>query len=150
TGLCGLAFHDLARTLTGVDLSVRMLEKAQARQIYDKFILGDLCDALKAAPTSFDLILAADVFIYVGDLAAVFSAARSALRTGGRFVLAVETYDGDGFVLRPSRRFAHSAAYIRALASSSGFVELALQYGVLRTEQGRSIGGAVYVLRTKE
>src|SRR5262249_16278963 len=36
TGLCGPLFKDMARTLTGVDLSARMLAKARARGVYDE------------------------------------------------------------------------------------------------------------------
>jgi predicted TPR repeat methyltransferase len=149
TGLCGRAFHDLARTLTGVDLSAPMLQRAQARGIYDRLMLGDLLNALTASPAAFDLILAGDVFIYVGDLARIFPAARAALRSGGRFLFIVEAHAGEGFALLPSRRYAHSVGYIQMLAGSSGFVEESMREAIFRVEHGQAIHGTVHLLRAK-
>jgi predicted TPR repeat methyltransferase len=147
TGLCGLAFRDRARTLTGVDLSSQMLARAKMRGIYDRLIQEDLRDALRAAPESYDLILAADVFIYVGDLAAVFPAVAAALRPGGHFALCVEALDGEGFRLRPSRRYAHSADYNRRLASDCGLTETHMQEASLRAGPRGDIEGLVFVLK---
>lgn len=146
TGLCGEAFRDLARTLTGVDLSARMLAQARARGPYHRLIEGDLLGALNAGPESYDLILASDVFIYVGDLSAVFPAARRALRPGGRFVLLVEAHEGEGFVLRTTMRFAHSLAYLRDLTRSAGLIELSVTKAAFRKERGQDVEGYVVVL----
>ncbi len=148
TGLCGVAFLDLARSLTGVDLSANMLQRAQARGIYRELIQGELLNVLAASRERFDLVLSADVFIYVGDLTDIFPAVRAALRQGGRFAFVVETADGDGFVLRPSRRYAHSPAYLRRLAAASEFIELKASGGVLRVEHGNEIEGMAYVFQT--
>jgi predicted TPR repeat methyltransferase len=147
TGLCGLAFRDLARTLSGVDLSANMLERARARGAYDRLIHGELLDALRAAPGAFDLVLAADVFIYVGDLAPVFPAVAAALRPGSRFAFVVEADDGADYVLRPTRRYAHPPAYIRALARSCGLAEKSGHRALLRMQEGQPIEGDVYVLQ---
>jgi predicted TPR repeat methyltransferase len=147
TGLCGLAFRDLARTLTGVDLSANMLARARARGIYDQLIHGELLDVLRAAAGAFDLILAADVFIYVGDLAPVFSAAAAALRAGGRFAFVVEADDGTDYVLRPTRRYAHPPEYLRGLARSCGFAERSNRRAFLRMQGNQRLEGDVYVLQ---
>jgi predicted TPR repeat methyltransferase len=147
TGLCGLAFRDLARTLTGVDLSVNMLARARARGIYDHLIHGELVETLRAALGGFDLILAADVFIYVGDLAPVFPAAAAALRVGGRFAFVVEASDGPDYILRPTRRYAHPPDYIRTLARSCGLAEGSSRRTFLRMQGGQPIEGDVYVLK---
>jgi predicted TPR repeat methyltransferase len=147
TGLSGLACQDLARTLTGVDLSPLMLEHARARGIYHKLIEGDVFEALEPAVANYDVILAGDMFIYLGDLTKIFPAAQRALRPGGRFVFDVEAYDQPGFALRASARYAHSLEYIRALTSSCGLVELSCKEDVLRVEHGRSIACYVFVLQ---
>ena len=67
------------------------------------------------------LAIAADVFVYIGDLAAVFAGARHALRQGGWLSFSIEASDGADFVLRPTRRYAHSAAYLERLARDHGF-----------------------------
>jgi len=147
TGLCGTEFHELARTLIGVDLSAGMLAQAQARGVYHKLIQGDMLDVLRDSHAAFDLILAADVFIYIGELSDVFSAVLNALRPGGRFVFVVEAHDGQGYVLRPSRRFAHSVEYIRELAVSHGLTETTIHRGVIRKENGCDIDAYVFALQ---
>jgi predicted TPR repeat methyltransferase len=147
TGLCGVAFRDLAGTLTGVDLSANMLARARGRGVYDHLTHGDLVEALRASRGAFDLILAADVFIYVGDLAPVFPEAAGALRPGGRFAFVVEADDGADYVLRPTRRYAHPPQYIRALARSCGFARRSSRRALLRMQGTRPIEGDVYVLQ---
>ena len=136
----------MARTLVGVDLSPPMLEVAARRGIYSRLVQGELLEAL-AAPEQYDLVLSADVFIYVGDLADVFAAVRRALRPNGRFAFAVESHSSPGYVLKPTRRYAHSIDYIRTLAAQTGLSETAMTSGVLRTEFGRNIDGYAFVLR---
>jgi predicted TPR repeat methyltransferase len=147
TGLCGLAFRDLAGTLTGVDLSANMLARARARGTYDRLVHGELVEVLRAARAAYDLILAADVFIYVGDLAPVFPAVSGALRAGGRFAFVVEADDGTDYVLRPTRRYAHPPEYIRALARSCGLAERSSSRAFLRKQGDQPIEGDVYVLQ---
>src|SRR5205823_1798095 len=65
TGLCGPLFRPLAATLTGVDLSPGMIDKARRRGVYDRLDLEDLVTALRRAPGAVDLLLAADVLVYV-------------------------------------------------------------------------------------
>ena len=112
TGLCGVSFRDLARTLTGIDLSPGMLARARQHGVYDELLQSDIAGFLLSSSTRYDLILAADVFVYVGDLAGVFQGASRVLRPAGRFIFTVEAHEGEGFVVRPSGRFAHSLAYL--------------------------------------
>ena len=68
TGLAGPLLCDVAGTLTGIDLSRKMLEKAAQRGVYDHLVEGDFHRLLDHQPECFDLIFAADVLIYSGDL----------------------------------------------------------------------------------
>ena len=65
-------------------------------------------------------VVAGDVFTYVGDLARVMEDCARALRPGGLMAFSVEDTDGDGYKLRPTGRYAHSSAYIDALAATAG------------------------------
>ena len=149
TGLCGALFRPMASMLVGVDLSPKMLEKSRERGVYDDLLGADIADVMKARPASADLILAADVFIYVGDLAAVFSAAAAALRPGGLFAFTVETLTESGrdSLLRPTRRYAHSSAYVRRLATAAGFVEASASAAVLRAGEEAAVDGMVFLFR---
>ncbi|HET7086284.1 MAG TPA: methyltransferase domain-containing protein [Rhizomicrobium sp.] len=121
TGLAGAVFKPLAARLDGVDLSPAMIAKARKRNIYQHFEIGDLETMLAAPGPSYDLILAADTLVYLGDLAPVFQGAHRRLKPGGFFLFTVEGAEGDGFELGPKRRWRHSESYIRQLAQQTGF-----------------------------
>lgn len=148
TGLCAPLFRGMASTLHGVDLSPRMVEKARQRNLYDALEVGDITASLQAKAAAWDLAIAADVLVYLGDLRAVFMACASALKPGGWFAFSVEAGDGsDGYVLRQSGRYAHATDYIRALASAAGMHEVVRQAVFLRHEKGRKMPGYLFLLR---
>lgn len=99
----------------------------------------------------FDLITAADVFVYVGELAAVFALAAALLRPGGRFAFTVERLEGDrggekGWDLQASGRYAHTPDYVAATAEASGLVVDLLEDAVPRYERGEPVKGLLAVL----
>jgi len=141
TGLCGILLKPFSRCLIGVDLSPNMLEKARQREVYDQLACGDIVEFLQPTIDCYDLAVAADVLVYIGDLAPIFQALQCALRNGGVFAFSVEDHDGDGFVLRASHRFAHSAAYLKSTASDFGFRIEAMDRQVLRYDDGVAING---------
>jgi predicted TPR repeat methyltransferase len=146
TGLAGLAFRACARELIGVDLSPRMIERARQRELYDELHCEDLV-AVLARTRDVDLIVAADVFIYVGALEATFAACASALRPGGLLAFSVERSETADVVFHASLRYAHSDGYIARLASSHGFVVERSEPTVLRVDNGQPAHGVLYVLR---
>ncbi|CAN5593368.1 hypothetical protein BH09PSE5_BH09PSE5_31750 [soil metagenome] len=149
TGLCGKLVKPLTDRLVGVDLSSQMMERAKALGVYDQLVHEDIAAFLHATGESFDLIVAADVFIYTGDLAPLFEGARKVM--GGTnaetrprmFCFSVEqSPDEDSdFVLLPSLRYAHTERYIRALASQYRFRVAALTREPIRKDQRESIPG---------
>lgn len=147
TGLCGPPFRKSAQTLIGVDLSAGMLEKARQRKVYDELIQGDLLVPLNRAGAAFDVILAADVFIYVGALEVVFERCRAVLRPSGIFAFSIEMHEGsEGYVLQPSTRFAHSTAYIETLAQSAALKITVAEPITLRHEHGIPVAGYLFLL----
>ena len=152
TGLCGPLFRPLARTLTGVDLAPKMIAKARAREVYDDLELGDLTTALHSRAGTLDLVIAADVFVYIGELETVFDATAKALRPGGLFAFSVESAkaeEGDGYVLRGSGRYAHAPIYITTLAFRSGFGPGLSKEVCIRLDGNQPIAGMLYVLINK-
>jgi len=147
TGLAGVAFRSLAGRLHGSDLAPRMVEKARRRGVYDHLEVAELVEGIARTPTAWDLVVAADVLVYVGDLAPVMDAARVGLRPGGLFCATVEQCAGDGFALGPSRRYAHSAAYIRRVATEAGLDLIVLEEAVPRWEKGRPVPGFAFAVR---
>ncbi|HKX65154.1 MAG TPA: methyltransferase [Rhizomicrobium sp.] len=146
TGLAGTVFAPLAAQLDGVDLSPAMIEKARARGIYHSLWVGDLETALAADGPRYDLILAADTLVYLGDLAAVFEAARRRLSADGYFLFTVEKAEGTGFELGPKRRWRHSQAYLRELATRTGFDLAGLVAAAPRREANQPVEGFAVAL----
>src|SRR5262249_51580342 len=132
TGLTGVAFQDLARRLDGIDLSPAMIEKARSRAIYDHLAVGDI----EEAAGTYDLWLAADTLVYLGDLDRIFAAAKRSLRPGGRFLFTVERNPDAGFALGPKRRWRHAEAYLRETAARQGFSVAGLMACAPRHEAG--------------
>jgi predicted TPR repeat methyltransferase len=148
TGLAGAVFRTKVDTLAGVDLSPRMLEQARQKNIYDRLDVADLLEFLateKDAGNTYDLILAADVFAYLPDLAPVARAASAVLARGGLFAFSVESNDGDGVELGDALRFSHSAAHVRAALQAAGLKLLGLDSASTRTEKGFPVPGLIAV-----
>ena len=107
--------------------------------------LGALCTWRKNP----DLIAAADVLCYVGRLEPVLAASACRLKAGGLLAFSLERYDGpEPMTLRPSLRFAHEPAAVRAALLDAGFELLACEEGPLRHDRGAPVAG-LFVLATK-
>lgn len=148
TGLCGPFLRPLSAKLVGVDLSAKMLELAVRRGAYDDLKCEEVTVFLKRSRGQFDLVLAADVIVYIGDLAPIFSAAASAIRCKGLFAFSTETWTGEGYRLQPSGRFSHSLGYIRSLAQAA-FVELECVETTIRLEAGARVPGHLLVFQKR-
>jgi predicted TPR repeat methyltransferase len=146
TGLSGLAFKDFASSLTGIDLSPQMIAKANERGIYDALDVNDLEPALSDDGPQFDLIVAADTLVYLGDLSGVFSGVAQRLAPGGHFLFTVEKSDAADFALGPKRRWRHSEAYLRVLAEKYQLDISGLMACHPRTEAGVPVEGLAVAL----
>ena len=135
TGLVGMALAPAGARIVGIDLSERMLEIAGQRAAYAKLERGELVEVLAQVPAaSVQAVLAADVFIYVGDLTAVFAAVARVLAPRGLFAFSVEGIDGSDYKLQPTGRYAQSPDYLRTLAAQVGLEERSLEPTLIRRE----------------
>ena len=142
TGLCGLLLKPLVKSLHGIDLSGNMVQRAAARGVYDSLAQADLAQYLAQTEQRYDLVLAADVFIYVGALEVVFEGVARVMPAGGVFCFCVEACEeGPELALRPSLRYAHSSRYIQKLAEQYGFEIKATAGHAIREDQGQPIPG---------
>jgi predicted TPR repeat methyltransferase len=147
TGLCGPLLRQLTDTVDGVDISQGMLEQAKQSGFYRKLTHADIAAFVAEEFERADLVVAADVFIYVGELSAIFAAVRRILMEDGCFAFTVETpTDDKALQLLPSLRYAHSENYIRELAQTCGFKVNAFSAGVIRLDQGQPVQGAYIYL----
>jgi predicted TPR repeat methyltransferase len=147
TGLVGKWFRPAAGRLTGVDVSPGMIEQARRRQVYDQLVLADVVDHLQGRQEACDLVLAADVFIYMGDLAALFAEVARLLRPGGRFAFSLETTTGQAdYLLQHNRRYAQSLTYIQRLAGQRQLTTIRSEAVQLRRHGSEGAAGLIVVL----
>lgn len=135
TGLVGAALAATGARITGVDLSPRMLEIAARRGVYTTLEKGELLEVLgRIRAASVQAVLAADVFIYIGDLTAIFAAVARVLAPGGLFAFSVEGIASGTYRLQATGRYAQSPAYLRSLAARCGLEEHAIDHTLIRRE----------------
>jgi predicted TPR repeat methyltransferase len=166
TGLCGQLLQHQVSRIDGVDLSSNMLARARAHGVYTQLVQADAAAFLATTAEQYDLVLAADVFIYVGALEAVFAGMERVLRPQGVFCFSVEALDGEldadppdvasgrgpqgvpglDWMLRSSMRYAHRESYIRRLAAHHGFQLADTVRQPLREEQRRPVPGLFFWL----
>ncbi len=149
TGLMGAAIRDVCAWLGGCDLSPDMVAAARRRGLYDHLAAVDLETALAAEDEgALDLVVAADVFVYVGALEPAFDGASRALAPGGLFAFTVQACPEEQgeYELGEDRRYAHAPAYLDRLAAGR-FNALTMDQATLRRDRGRDVPGLVVVLR---
>lgn len=145
TGLAGAALRDRVDWLEGCDISGQMLAQAGAKGIYDRLEKRDLA-ALEIG-ARYDLVIAADVFTYLGALERILGWVAASLEPDGCLAFTVEAA-GEGeppLSLRESRRFAHSRAYLDEVLAAAGFARRDYDTAVLRHDRGAPIWGFIVV-----
>jgi predicted TPR repeat methyltransferase len=146
TGLAGRAFADRIDSLSGVDVSSKMIELAQRTGVYSHLHVADMQEFLAGQiDGAADLVLVADAFPYVADLAPVCREIGRVLESDGLFAFTVETHAQDGVVLQPTLRYAHGEGHVRAALAGAGFVLHHLAPASTRTEKGVPVAGLVIV-----
>ncbi|CAH0482027.1 unnamed protein product [Peronospora belbahrii] len=154
TGLCGRLLRPHVKHIVGVDISPLMIEKTREKGSYDELHTVDIVPFLEScANESLDLVISADVWIYVGALEQVFELSARKLRAStGWMAFSIElcnpraTDNAVEYRLASSGRFQHAHSYIASLASCFGFT-IALQEGItVRKESGEPIPGRIYLL----
>jgi predicted TPR repeat methyltransferase len=150
TGLGGAAFRPIVERLVGVDLSPAMVAQAETKGLYDQLATAGLIAFLAeqaANGATYDLVLAADVFVYVNDLAPVLAAVARVLTKDAVFAFTVETHAGDGVKLLPTLRYAYGESYLRRVLAAAGFKVAHFAKAAVRSEKGAPVDSLVIVAR---
>lgn len=150
TGLCAPLLRQCCDVVDGVDISNAMLEQARQLGLYRELVHADIGDFLAGVgKRRVDLVVAADVLIYVGEVSELFGAVARLLAPGGLFAFTIElpTNGDDDLQLLPSLRYAHSERYVRRLAAQSGLEVEGLRAAPIRHEQTRPVPGLYVTLR---
>jgi predicted TPR repeat methyltransferase len=146
TGLGAAAFAKEVDHFIGIDLSPGMIEEARATGLYEQLEVEDMVTGLSGkADASADLVLAADAFCYVPELAPVLAEVRRVLAPGGLLAFTVETHDGEGVMIGEGLRYAHTAEYLRMTIAAVGLQLAHLEQASPRTEGNEPVRGLVVV-----
>ncbi len=146
TGLAATQLRGLASAIDGVDISRAMIDKARARGVYRRVAVADLMEVLKRHVAAYDLLVAADVFTYFGDLAPAMTAAYATLRPGGLFAFTTELGEGAGYQVSAGGHYRHSPEYVASVAAGAGFSVRVRNEGYLRMHLGAPVPCETYVL----
>ncbi len=147
TGLLAPLLRTSAARLVGVDLSAGMLRRISDPDIYDELQTAEIVAWLEANRRRFELVVAADVLCYFGDLASLVELVASRLASRGRFVFTVERSEEVEVDLCPTERYAHSEGHLRRVAAASKLEVRYLVRRALRAQHGRPVEGFVVVLQ---
>ncbi|MCL6417739.1 methyltransferase [Aestuariirhabdus sp. Z084] len=152
TGLMGAALCEKLPVthLAGVDLSANMIKLADSKEIYQQLEQASIVPFLEQdaeqGGEQWQLICAADVLIYLGELDTWFDRVRRRLSPGGLLAFTIEQGQQEVSLL-PNGRYQHSPLYIDRLAAEHGLLELSSAELVLRQERGEEVAGRVYLYR---
>ncbi len=153
TGLFGAAIAGASGRLVGIDIAPKMVEKSREKGVYSDLAVADILPYLQNTPdTSFDLVAATDVFIYLGDLAAIFAETARVLRPGGLFAFSIEAAaeGGADFELDITGRYRQSAAYLHRLATANHLWSAQFSPAVIRHQNDRPVNGYLCVFKAPE
>ena len=144
SGLAGRVLRARVDRLVGVDMSPGMVAKARQTGLYDELEVGDLV-AFLGGRSGVGLAVAADAFVYLGDLGPAMAAAAAALAHDGLLVFTVESGEAP-YALGPTMRFRHSDAHVLEAAQAAGLEIAHFAAASSRREAGAEAAGRVVVL----
>lgn len=142
SGLVGKALKNTENQIIGVDLSQNMLNKAAEKGIYAELIKSDILEFCqnRLPQLQASLIVAADVFGYIGNLAPVFSVLK-----GKSICFSIEiSAETDDYKLNDAGRYRHNSVYIDKLLQENAFMQINKYDLTLRQENGEDVKGLLY------
>ena len=146
TGLSGKGLRDISNDLTGIDISENMVTKARELAIYDSLIVGDIIETLSSSKEKYDLFMALDVLVYIGEVESIFNAVKNCCSKNALFIFSIEVQEGNDYSLLKSSRYAHSDNYILNIISDK-FKVLDSQDVKIRKERDTWIDGKIYIIQ---
>ena len=143
TGLSGKEFRPISKRLVGIDLSPKMIEIAEGKRIYDLIENIEVNKYLETKSEKYDLFIATDLLIYVGDPTQLFSNISKTSKAKAIFLFSTESTQDKDYILTNQGRYAHSEEYIHRLAKLNKFTILNVENATIRT----GIEGHLFILR---
>ena len=146
TGLVGSELKSFLKNIDGVDLSKFMLEEANNKKIYDNLFHNDIEGFLATKNLEYDYFIAADVFVYIGDLSKVFKLIKERNKRNGKFIFSTEHTNRKGYFITKKGRYCHSIDYIKSLCKKFDYELLIFRKVPLRKDDTKNVVGGVYLL----
>lgn len=150
TGLMGEAIRDRVAHLSGIDIAPAMIEKAREKGVYDSLAVAELTAYLQGLPLdSVDLVLAADVIVYIGDPVHVFGALARVMAPGGLFAFSIQEADDaseQGYRIGEDARFSHEVGFLKRRAQDVGLSFVTSAKAPVRYDAGTLVPGKIIVL----
>ncbi len=146
TGLVGEHVKPLAKKLTGIDISPEMIAAAKQKNLYDALYTDDI-DTLLPTMEMSNLIIAADVLSYYGELTPVFQLCYNNLSEDGLFTFTVEKGSSPDYLLQKTLRYCHSQSYIESALDDAGFMLLDLDNIILREQRRKPVHGFAVIAK---
>lgn len=150
TGLLGRTIIEEYPNIVGVDISTNMIKETRKKEIYSELYISDIYEFLLQNDKKFDLIIAADVFIYIGDIETIFFELKKCLTSNGYFIFTIELSSEiniKNFQLAKTGRFSHDIDYIESLCNNIGLEIVEKEEVILREENKIGQKGVIFVLK---
>lgn len=146
TGFMGEKLKEHTKKLIGVDLAPKMLEKAKEKNVYTELVAEDITSYLVNNPNKFNLITAADVLPYFGNITYPLAAAYNSLTAGGHIIFTCENNpESQDYFLSSNARFSHSQDYVLKVLDDVGFKIVTNTQAVTRTQAKVEIKCDIYL-----
>ena len=123
-----------------------MVSKTRKLNLYDRLIVGDIVDILDTSKEKYDLFIALDVFIYIGELIKIFKTVRQYSNENALFIFSIESQVDDGYSLLKTGRYSHSESYVLKNTSDE-FKLIESQEVNLRKEKEGWIEGKIFIMQ---
>lgn len=147
TGIFGLQFKQNHTSLTGVDISKNMLQKAEETDCYSRLIHQDILSFLSADQQEYSLIVASDVIPYLPSVESLFENVYQRLEKEGVFIFTLETDDSlkEG-CLKETGRTLYPVSFIQEVLLKTGF-QIEVQKEFQMRKEGASFAkGALFMV----
>ena len=139
SGLIGMVVKKIKNYLIGVDISAKMLEKADEKKVYDELVKSDIIEFLKDR-NDFDWVIAADVLEYIGKLDEFVE-----LCAGKKLIFSIEVNNNiEDYKIQTNGRYAHNPKYVENLLIKNGFCDIYKDEVELRKENSIPVNSVIF------
>lgn len=148
TGLGVQYYKDTASVIHGVDLSQAMIEQSRQKNVYTNLFHQTIEEYLSVCRNKYDLILALDLFIYIGELASIFSLIKPKLTLNGVVAFTIQLTEND-YILGNDYKYSHSEQYVEACLAKNQMIILQQKNIALRTQGDKDVEGMLIICGNK-